>query len=259
MASPGQLADYRRKFEKTTRTAGEDPSIFAIALETLAVKALGDMGQTARLRLIRDRFTVGHNSCELRRHLDSVPPETPIRDIVDWCRVWESHVDPEIRRVSKPRPETVFPANVVSRSDKGVDDLRVAAVATLQSTPDQVENFFRRLLVSAAAPTPVPTQVPELLAVERLLQHLVAETQVLQPVPAVASGPAGLETLLRSLHSGYPAPAQQPRPGSFWRDWNAVVMGYPAPAQQPRPGSFWRDWNAVVMDHQSPERSCCMD
>ena len=36
--SPGRLADYRRQFEKTTRTAGEDPSIFATALETLAVK-----------------------------------------------------------------------------------------------------------------------------------------------------------------------------------------------------------------------------
>ena len=74
----GRLADYRRQFEKTTRTAGEDPSIFAIALETLAVKAFGDMGQKARLRLIRDRFIAGHISCELRRYLDSVPPETPI-------------------------------------------------------------------------------------------------------------------------------------------------------------------------------------
>ena len=85
--SPGWLADCRRQFEKTTRTAGEDPSIFTIALETLAVKAFGDMGQTARLRLIRDHFIAGHSSCELRRHLDSVPPETPIRDVVDRCRV----------------------------------------------------------------------------------------------------------------------------------------------------------------------------
>ena len=45
--SPGRLADNRRQFEKMTRSAGEDPSIFAIALETLAVKAFGDMGQTA--------------------------------------------------------------------------------------------------------------------------------------------------------------------------------------------------------------------
>ena len=102
--SPGRLADYRRQFEKTTRSAGEYPSIFAIALETFAVKALGDMGETARLRLIHDRFG-GHSSCELRRYLDSVPPETPIRDVVDRCRVWESHADPEIRRVSKPSPD----------------------------------------------------------------------------------------------------------------------------------------------------------
>ena len=61
------------------------PSIFAIALETLAVKAFGDMGQTARLRLIRNRFIAGHSICELRRYLDSIPPETPIRDIVDRC------------------------------------------------------------------------------------------------------------------------------------------------------------------------------
>ena len=105
---------YRRQFEKTTRTAGEDPSIFAIALETLAVKAFGDIGQTARLRLIRDRFITGHSSCELHRYLDSVPPETPIRDEVDQCRVWESHADPYIRRVSKPIPEPVYPAYVVS-------------------------------------------------------------------------------------------------------------------------------------------------
>ena len=64
--SPGRLADYRRQFELTTRKVGEDPAIFATALETLAVKAFGDMGQTARLRLIRDRFIAGHDNCDLR-------------------------------------------------------------------------------------------------------------------------------------------------------------------------------------------------
>ena len=162
-----------------------------IGLETLIVKAFGDMGQTARLRLIRDRFIAG--------------PETPIRDVVDRCRVWESHADSEIRRVSRPGPEPVYPAYMVSESDK------------------EVKNLFRRLLASAAAPTPVPAPVPEPPAVERLLQRLVAETKVRQPVPVVASEPSGLETLLRSLLSGHLAPAQQPRPGSFRRDCNAVV------------------------------------
>ena len=91
-------------------------------------------GDSLRKRLIRNRFIAGHSSCELRRYLDSVPPKTPIRDVVDRCRVWESHTDPEIRRVSKPGPEPVYPTYIVSDSDKGVDDLRVAAVVTPQST-----------------------------------------------------------------------------------------------------------------------------
>ena len=143
----------------------EDPSIFAIALETLAVRAFGDMGQTARLRLIRDRFIAGQKRCELRRHLDSVPPENPIWCIVDRCRVWVSHADSEVRRVSKPGPDPAFPTYVVSDPDRGVDDLRVAAVTTPQSTPDQVEKFVRRLLTSVAAPAPNPA--PEPPVVER--------------------------------------------------------------------------------------------
>ena len=86
--SPGRLTNYRREFDKTIRKP--------ITLETLAVKAFGDMGQTAHLRLIRDRFIADHGSCEIRRYLDCVPPDTPLRDIVDRCRIWESHADPEV-------------------------------------------------------------------------------------------------------------------------------------------------------------------
>ena len=49
------------------------------------------MGKCARNQMVRDRFIEAQQSCGLRRHLDSVPPDTPIRDIVDSCRVWESH------------------------------------------------------------------------------------------------------------------------------------------------------------------------
>ena len=76
--SPGRLANYRREFDKTVREMGEDPSNFAIKLETLAVKAFGNMGQVAQLRLIRDRFIAGHANCDLRRYLDCVPPDTPL-------------------------------------------------------------------------------------------------------------------------------------------------------------------------------------
>ena len=153
--SPGRLADYRRQFEKTTRTAGEDPSIFATALETLAVKAFGDMGQTARLRLIRDHFIAGHSSCEMQRYLDSVPPETPMRDVVDRCRVWESHADPAVHRVSKPSPDPIYPAYVVGDSDNISETRRVAAVTRPKSGPDQLEDMLRRLLAGIATPAPV--------------------------------------------------------------------------------------------------------
>ena len=174
--SPGRLADYRRQFERTTRTAGEHPSIFATALETLAVKAFGDMGHTARLRLIRDRFRVGHSSCELRRHLDSVPPETPIRDMVDRCRILESHADPAVRRISKPSPDPIYPAYVVGDLDIISETKRVAAV----TRPDQLEDLLRRLLATVDTPAPVP----EAPTVEKLLQRLVAETQS-RPSPVV--------------------------------------------------------------------------
>ena len=159
--SPGRLADYTRQFEKTTRTAGEDPSIFAIALETLAVKAFGDMGQTARLRLIQDRFIAGHSSCELRRYLDSVAPETPIQEVVDRCRVWESHADPEVRRVSKPGPDPIYPAYVIGDSDKVGEEIRVVAVTKPKSTSDQMEELLRQLLMGVATPAPVPAPFPE--------------------------------------------------------------------------------------------------
>ena len=83
------------------------------------VKAFGDMGQTSRLRIIRERFIAGHNSCELCRHLDSVALETPIWDIVDRCRVWESHADSDNRRVGRPVPERVLPIYTVSDADGG--------------------------------------------------------------------------------------------------------------------------------------------
>ena len=200
--SPGRLADYRRQFERTTRTVGEEPSIFATALETLAVKAFGDMGQTARLRLICDRFIAGHSSCELRRYLDSVPPETPIRDVVDRCRIWESNADPEVQWISKPSPDPIYQAYVVGDSDNISETKRVAAVTRPKSGTDQLEDMIRRFLVAVATPAPVPAPVPEVPAVDKLLQRLVAETQSRPPPVVSPPEPVGLEKLFRSYLSG---------------------------------------------------------
>ena len=144
------------------------------------MKAFGDMGRTAQLRLIRDRFIAGHSNCDLRRHLDSVPPETPIRDIVDRCRVWESHADPANRRLTKPSPDPIYPAYVVGEADYNTETTRVAEVTGQNSKSYQLEDLLRRVLTTAERPATKP-EVPE---VEKLLQQLVRETQS-RPTTAV--------------------------------------------------------------------------
>ena len=87
--SPGRLAEYKRQFERASRSPSDDPSVFAIKLETLARRAFADVNASVWLQLVRDRFIAGQAECSLRRHLESVGPDTPMRDIVDSCRVWE--------------------------------------------------------------------------------------------------------------------------------------------------------------------------
>ena len=93
--SPGRLAEYKRQFQWVVRRPRDDPSIFAIELETLARRAFIDIDISIQLQMVRDRFIDGQVECALRRHLDSLGPDTPMSDIVDCCRVWESHRDVE--------------------------------------------------------------------------------------------------------------------------------------------------------------------
>ena len=196
-----RLAHYRRQFEKTTRQPEEDPSIFAIALETLAVKAFGDMGHMARLCIIWDRFIAGHGSCELGWHLDSVAPEIPIRDIVDCCRVWESHADLDNRRGGRPGPERALPIYTVDDVGGGRDDRTMAAVTT---SLDQLESLLRWLLPTSVVPPPPPKPVPSDLA--QLLQWLLREAQTLQHVPSVKTGITVIQILLQNLLPVSPSP-----------------------------------------------------
>ena len=115
------------------------------------------MGQTARLRLIRDRFIAGHENCDLRRYLDCVPPDTPLRDIVDRCRVWESHGATETRRVSKPVPEPVYPTYVVGQTDYDDEPVCVVSVNKQNNQMDQTDELLKKLLeaLTTAAPPPL--------------------------------------------------------------------------------------------------------
>ena len=52
-----------------------------------------DIDPLIQLQMVRDRFIDGQAECALRRHLDSLGPDTPMADIVDCCRVWVSHIE----------------------------------------------------------------------------------------------------------------------------------------------------------------------
>ena len=195
--SPGRLATYRRQFDKTARKPGEDPANFGITLETLAVKAFGDIGQTARLRLIRDRFIAGHESCELRRHLDCLPPDTPLRDIVDRFRVWESHSDLSAWNVNQPK--MTYPAYVVKPSEK--EPATVRAI-----TPG----------ANTTMKAPEPSTLEKLV---HLLKEKVAERK---PALPATQQPTRLETKLQSFLNSKRMPNQEFRQRPVQRDWSEV-------------------------------------
>ena len=220
--SPGRLASYRREFDKTVRKPGEDPSNFGITLETLAVKAFGDIGQTVRLRLIRDRFIAGHESCELRRDLDCLPPDTPLRDIVDRCRVWESHSDSSVRRVSKPMPELAYPAYVVKKSEYESDPVRTGAVNKPESSVDDSKELLRKLVAILTPVVPAPARAPEPSAMDKLVQLLMEKFAKRKPVSPAPTEPTKLETKLQTYFKEKQLPNQQFRPRPVRRNWSDV-------------------------------------
>ena len=91
--TPGILAVVRRQFENACRRPGLDPATFATELGILAVRGFADMNEKARDLMIRNKFIAAQRSCELRRHLDGAAEEASIGNIVDSCRIWESHAE----------------------------------------------------------------------------------------------------------------------------------------------------------------------
>ena len=163
---PGRLASYRRQFD--------------------------DIGQTSRLRLIRDRFIAGHESCELRRHLDCLPPDTPLRDIVDQCRVWESHSDLSGRNVSKP--ELTYPAYVVKPSEKDPEPVQAVTVNKPERSVDDTNELLRKLLEMLTPGANPTVKAPEPSVLDKLVQLLTEKVAARKPVLPVPKEPTKLET-----------------------------------------------------------------
>ena len=152
-----------------------------VALETRAVNAFGDMGLNARTRIIRDRFIAGHPISALRRYLDSVSPETPIRDIVDRYRVWESHADTDDRRVVKPTLERAQPVYAASESLLGPPEQIVEAVNGPLVGLADIETMLKRLFPAVPAQSPAPRPAPTEL--EAMLKRLLPGTLTQAPSP----------------------------------------------------------------------------
>ena len=150
--SPGRLAEYKRQFQRVVRRPRDDPSIFAIEVETLARRAFIDIDISIQLQMVCDRFIDGQVECALRRHLDSLGPDTPMADTFDCCRVWESHRDVETEpRTSADRRPTRAICQVM------VDE----QTPTVSPETETLENIIRRLLPTPVLPAPRADPMPE--------------------------------------------------------------------------------------------------
>ena len=165
--------------------------MFAIELEMLAIRAFADLNVSARLQLIRDRFIAGQREWSLRRHLDSVGQGTPIRDIVDSCRVWESHADDTdswgaCPRLERPRP--VYRVDYIqpeSKPEVSVED------------QDMLDLLMRQLLPTPAVSPPRATPIPS--DRDLLIQRLMGPEHSVRPVSQERSNLTDIAILIQSL------------------------------------------------------------
>ena len=158
--SPGRLADYRRQFEKITRAAGTDPPIFAIELETLAMKAFGDMGHMARLRLVRDRFKAGQDRCALRRHLDCVSPETHIRILLIGAGCGRVMLIWRTNGGGTPARDRPLPVHTINVGGKAGDDIPEVADDITPAAQELLESLLQHLLPTPVVSPPKVTRIP---------------------------------------------------------------------------------------------------
>ena len=144
-----------------------------------------DIDTTIQLQMVRDHFIDGQAECALRRHLDSLGPNTPMTDIVDCCRVWESHCEVEIHPWTSADRR---PARAICQ----VTEVEPAPATSTET--ETVEDIIRKLLPTPALP---PLQaVPILSDRDVLIQQLMEAICPPTPVPQEQSAATDLETLL---------------------------------------------------------------
>ena len=136
-----------------------------------------DIDTSIQLQMVRDRFIDGQAECALRRHLDSLGPNTPMADIVDCCGKvtvkWKV-------RMSVDR----CPARAICQITE--DELAPAA----SPETGNLEDIIRKLLPTPALPVPIPSDRDVLI--QQLMGALCPPTLVAQERSAATA----LETVL---------------------------------------------------------------
>ena len=98
-----------------------------------------------------DIFIIGQENRALRRHLDSVGPDTPISDIVDRCRVWESHDESNSRPIARHKPTG---SRGVFQVTQRVSDEHSDMSTEPDPSPSEFEILAQRLREMAQQPVP---------------------------------------------------------------------------------------------------------
>ena len=164
-----------------TRPPGDDPAAFAIELETLARKAFVDVDASVRLQLVRDGFIIGQENRALCRHLDSVGPDTPISDIVDRCRIWESHDESNSGPITRHEP--TGPRGVFQVTQRVSDQLSEMSTEP-DPAPSEYEILAQRLCEMAQQPVPGNSDT---IDIEQLLKQLLPVDTVVEETGQLTS------------------------------------------------------------------------
>ena len=182
-------------------SAGDDPSIFAIELETLARRAFIDIDISIQLQMVRDRFIDGQVESALRRHLDSLGPDTPMADIVHCCRVWKSHHDVKIepRMSADRRPaRAVCQVSVDERIPPALPETSLGGYCRrrcfrlLRRTQHHRDLLIQRLMGTVCPPEPVAQERSAVTELETMLLNWlpvgpVMEENAVSPNPSADS------------------------------------------------------------------------
>ena len=82
-----------------------------------------------------------------KRHLDSLGSDTPMADIVDCCRVWESHIEVEIEQQMRTD----------RRPARAVCQVTVDEQSPVESPETELlEDIIRKLLLTPSPPEAAP-------------------------------------------------------------------------------------------------------